>query len=209
MDNIEWDMTPVTNDVDSTLLEIAKEHDGTLVTNDVALKVRANIEKIKTEGYSWKGDYTGIYYLDVAALQLDQYNEILAELWNGNFIDEDYDFSFNEYLIVPSFDGTDKGETIFRFNGQQFVNVRGKEIENSWSGSIYPRNCEQICLVDLLLNNEIKIVYAGGVYGSGKTLLTHNYAIRELEKERIKKIIYVPNNAYTQDSIDLGALPGC
>ena len=36
----------------------------------------------------------------------------------------------------------------------------------------------------------------------------NNFAIQELEKGKIKKIVYVPNNSYTENTIELGALPG-
>lgn len=58
------------------------------------------------------------------------------------------------------------------------------------------------------MNSDVPVVYAGGGYGTGKSFITHNYAIGELEAQRIKKIVYVPNNAYAQDSMELGFLPG-
>lgn len=131
---------------------------------------------------------------------------MLGTLINDGFYEEDkYEFSINEYLIVPPFDNG--SSTIFKYDGKEFNLIRGREIQNNWIGSIFPRNDEQVCLVDSLLN-KTPIVFAGGVYGSGKTFLTHNYAIGELERDRIKKIVYVPNNSYTQNTMDLGALPG-
>lgn len=177
----------------------------------MALKVQAIVKNIATEGYSWHEDYTGIYYLNVNDLDMGKYNLILSDLIeNGYYEDENYKFSINEYLIAPPpYEDASLGEySIFRFDGIKFNLIRGKEIENSWCGRIFPRNPEQVCLVDALLRDSIKILYAGGKYGVGKTFITHNYAIRELEKERIKKIVYVPNNAYTQNSMELGFLPG-
>lgn len=211
MDNIEWIIEDSSEKTDQQLLDITKDRNGILITNDVALKVQATVKGIETEGYSWNEDYTGIYYLNTNNLDRDKYNSTLADLLeNGHYEVEDYNFSINEYLIVPPLyeDASLGKESIFRFNGIKFIPIRGKEIENSWCGSIYPRNPEQVCLVDALLNDNIKILYAGGKYGTGKTFITHNYAIRELEKERIKKIVYVPNNAYTQNSMELGYLPG-
>lgn len=211
MDNIEWIIEDSSEKTDQQLLNITKDRNGILITNDVALKVQATVKGIETQGYSWNEDYAGIYYLNTNNLDRDKYNSILANLLeNGYYEVEDYNFSTNEYLIVPPpYEDASLGkESIFRFNGIKFIPIRGKEIENSWCGSIYPRNPEQVCLVDALLNDNIKILYAGGKYGTGKTFITHNYAIRELEKERIKKIVYVPNNAYTQNSMELGYLPG-
>ena len=212
MNNIEWEPYDSLKKVDEQLLEITKEHNGILITNDVALKVQAIVKGIPTEGYSWKEDYTGIKYLNIANFTEIEYNLILSNLIEDGFYEEeDYVFSPNEYLIVPPLfkDASFGKYSIFKFDGVKFNQIRGKEIENGWCGRVFPRNPEQICLVDALLSDNIKILSAGGVYGSGKSFLTHNYAIRELEKGRIKKIVYVPNNAHTQNSMELGFLPGC
>lgn len=212
--NLEWDYTRNPNkSVDGILIDIAKERDATLITNDISLKVIAEAEGAKVEGYSWSDDYCGIVYMDVTRYDLDGYNEMLSDLIeNGHYETEDYTFSKNEYLIVPpAYEDASYGDTsVFRYDGIHFHKVRGREIESQWTSDnkpIYPRNPEQICLVDALLN-KVPIIYAGGKYGTGKTFLTHNYAISELEKEHIKKIIYVPNNSYTQNTMELGALPG-
>ena len=213
MDNIEWDIhdSHPFKKTDDQLLEITKDRDGILITNDVALKVQAIVKGISTEGYSWNEDYTGIKYLNVSEYNDTEYNLILANLIEDGFYEEeDYIFSPNEYLIVPPphNDASLGKYSIFKFDGVKFSPVRGREIENNWCEKVFPKNPEQICLVDALLSDNAKILYAGGVYGSGKSYLTHNYAIRELERGRIKKIVYVPNNSYTQNSMELGYLPG-
>ena len=208
MANIEWDLTQdFSKDVDSVLLAITKKRNATLVTNDVALKVRAEVAGIDVEGYSWKDDYCGIVYMNVDDLSFEEYNEILMQ--EGTYETEDYKFSVNEYLIIPPpQEDASLGDTsVFKYDGVKFHLIRGKAIKNNWLGEIYPRNPEQICLVDALLS-DTPIIYAGGHFGTGKTFLTHNYAIGQLEKEHIKKIIYVPNNSYTQNTMELGALPG-
>lgn len=211
MSNLEWDLTKdMNNDPDGVLIQIAKERDATLVTNDVGCKVRAQLAGVKVEGYSWKDDYCGIVYMNVDDYNLDEYNEMLSDLIErGYYETEDYKFSVNEYLIVPPpYEDASYGDTsIFRYDGAKFHQIRGRAIKNNWLDEVFPRNPEQICLVDALLN-DVPIIYAGGNFGTGKTFLTHNYAIGQLEKEKIKKIIYVPNNSYTQNTMELGALPG-
>ena len=101
------------------------------------------------------------------------------------------------------------------YNGQTFDKVKEYTIKNGWTKDpIRPRNPEQVCLMDALMN-DVPIIYAGGKYGTGKTFLTHNYAIMQLEKGEhstdegaVQKIIYIPNNSYTQNTMELGALPG-
>lgn len=212
MNNIIWDFTVEGSSVDNILLDIVeKDCDSILVTNDVSLKVIAKAKGIPVEGYSWKDDYTGVLYVEPETMDVDKYNEILSKLINtGEYDKENYKFSPGEYLIVPPYCTDDKSKsTIFKYNSEGFfeqISLR-PTIKNGWIDTIRPRNDEQICLFDLL-NSDVPVVYAGGGYGTGKSFITHNYAIGELEAQRIKKIVYVPNNAYAQDSMELGFLPG-
>ena len=212
MDNIKWDFTTKKDlSVDSILLEIVKENENyILVTNDVSLKVIAKAKSIPVEGYSWKDDYIGVRYVDISNMTVDEYNTILHELINsGDYTEENYEFSVNEYLIVPPYCTEDKSKSsIFKYTGEFFEQVSIRQvISNTWIDKIRPRNDEQICLFDLL-NSNVPVVYAGGKFGCGKSFLTYNYAIGELQDERITKIVYVPNNAYAQDTMEVGTLPG-
>lgn len=209
MANIDWDMTrDYGTDPDGVIIEIARQRRATLVTNDVSCKVRAMLSGVDVEGYSWKDDYTGVKYLDTKDMSLEDYNEVLGNIINtGEYKLDDYTFSVNEYLIVPPYYENER-ESVFRYDGTKFIQIsRLDPIDTEHLGLIKPRNAEQICLFDAL-NRKVPIVYAGGKYGTGKTFITHGYAIAELEKEKIDKIVYVPNNSYTQNTMDLGALPG-
>jgi len=63
-------------------------------------------------------------------------------------------------------------------------------------------------LFNALQRKDNTIIYAGGSFGTGKSFILNNYAISELDKGKISKIVYVPNNSYTENTIDIGALPG-
>lgn len=211
--NIEWDMTETPNkSTDDELLGITSANGGYLVTNDVALKVRARTKHIPTIGYSWQEDYTGIYYLNEGDFDKPIFDSIVMELYDaGKYEVENHTWSENEYLVIRFDNEKDPKDftTIFKYKNGRFVRLTHKRtIKNEWCGEICPKNPEQECLVDALLDKDIKIIYAGGKYGTGKTFLTNNYAIRELEAGRIKKIVYIPNNSYTQNTMELGALPG-
>lgn len=215
MDNIEFYLAdPKRTPADDQLLLLTQERKGILVTNDVSLKVRAIALGVETEGYSWDGDYTGIYYLKSTDVPQEVYYSILAELnESGKYECEDHTFSYNEYLVVPPYneDASNGDTSIFKYNGITFDRVHFKTIPTNWllkGHEIKPRNVEQICLFDAILNSQNKILYVGGPFGTGKTFSTHHYAINQLETGKIKKIIYVPNNSYTQNTMDLGALPG-
>lgn len=125
----------------------------------------------------------------------------------------------NQYLIVK-----DLNNEIVDKQGKQdyevlaiFLNKNNElipllnnhmRIYNKWIDSIGPRNPEQVCLFDALNRKTNSIISVNGGYGTGKSFILNNFAIQELEREKISKIVYVPNNAFTQDTMEIGALPG-
>ena len=207
----KWNMP-----VDDQLLKIAKECDGVLITNDVYLKVRATIKNIKTKGYSNKDDYTGVEYWYIKTDE-NLYNKELDEVFTTGKIPDGIELCENQYLIVKDTNNPyiDKhGETDYTIMGEfvcknnKLLPIKERKICNQWIDCIVPRNAEQICLFDAISNKDNTIIYAGGGFGRGKSFVLNNYAIQELEKGHIKKIVYVPNNAFTENTMDLGALPG-
>lgn len=189
--------------VDDKLIELARRLKATLVTNDVYLKIKSKIKEIDTEGYGGTTDYSGIYYWTVE-LDNNMYNEALDITLSSK--KPLMDLRENQYLIVNSSTGENLG--IYRYSDGILKQVINKSINNKWYGKITSRNLEQTCLMDALSDRDLTVVYAGGPYGAGKSLLTNNFALQELEKNNIRKIIFIPNNAYVANSMEIGMLPG-
>ena len=189
--------------VDDKLLKIAQKFNGILITNDVYLKINCLINNVATKGYGGTDEYTGVIYYDI---ELDEngYNKELEDLLEGNLA---FPSNINQYIIIRDLN-TKEPLSIFQNQDGKMVNIQPFEIRNEWINKIYPRNPEQTCLFNALQNTNNTIVYAGGGFGTGKSFIINNYAISQLEKGKIAKIVYVPNNAYTANTNDLGALPG-
>jgi len=203
--------------VDDKLLLCAEESFGELITNDVYLKVKAIVKGVKTSGYGKTEDYSGIKTIYVATDE-NRYDKVLDYIFTNKALpDPEVKLYENEYIIVKDTNakflnkyGDEEYETLATFvytNGEikQFFD---KGIKNRWIKHIKPRNPEQSCLFEALLDRSKTIIYAGGRFGSGKSYILNNFAIQELELGKIKKIVYVPNNAFTENTIELGALPG-
>lgn len=201
----EWENEKMS--VDDKLLCAAAASNLTLITNDVYLKVKAIIKGINTHGYGGASDYTGIYKWTV---ELDEngYNKDLAEMLKTYTAPAQLNLKENQYLIIESTKGENLGLYVIKNGKVEMVRVR--EIKNKWINKIVPRkgNLEQICLFDLLHNSNVTIIYAGGPMGVGKSYILNNYALQELEKGHIRKIVYIPNNAYVHNAMELGFLPG-
>ena len=210
MDNIEFnsDYEDKNMPVDDKLIKVTNDYwadDAALVTNDVYLKIRALASGAKTEGYKERGDYNGIYYWTVK-LDDSLYNPDLDTFLSTRKPLPFMDLKENQYIIINSTTNDDLG--IYQWRGGEIRDVGIKTINNTWINKISPRNNEQICLVDALSNKSLTVVYAGGPYGAGKSVLTNNYALQELERGNIRKIVFIPNNAYVRNSMEIGMLPG-
>lgn len=192
--------------VDEQLIVAAKDIDGIVITNDVYLKVRCIISNVKTKGYSLKDDYTGVYYWVIDPINNKNDQNALENLLEKQILPEDIVLNENQYLVVQSIDGEDIDTFVCKQGSIQ--KTQSKRIKNQWIDCIFPKNPEQKCLFDALNNRDNSIVYAGGKYGSGKSFILNNFALQELEKENIKKIVYIPNNSYTENAMELGFLPG-
>lgn len=188
--------------VDDKLIESCTPED-ILITNDVYLKIKAIIRGINTKGYGGTSDYQGVRYFEVD-LETDPYNEELSKIINEHQYEG---MAENEYLIVLD-KNTKQLVDIFCNHNNILEQVVPYEIRNQWINKIYPKNPEQRCLFNALQRKDNTIIYAGGSFGTGKSFILNNYAISELERGKISKIVYVPNNSYTENTIDIGALPG-
>lgn len=193
--------------VDDQLIKIAKIKNGILITNDVYLKVRATIDGVETKGYNNKDDYTGVEYWYVDSIDNEKDQEDLSKLLSDNILPPEIVLYENQYLIIKE-KSTDKTIKIYVIKNGKPEEVENKKIRNQWIDYIYPRNSEQTCLFNALNNKDNTIIYAGGKYGTGKSFILNNFALQELEKGNIRKIIYIPNNSYVEGSMELGFLPG-
>lgn len=208
IDDLEFNLEEEAIPTDDFLLKLAAAHKYSIITNDVYLKVRARAQGIETEGSGRDEEYTGIcnFYL---RLDENGYNVVLDKLLSEKILPENLTLKENQYLIVRDLNDITSYLAIFCYQNQELVYIdREPVIENQWTGKLAPRNAEQVCLFHSLNNKNITVLYAGGGFGRGKSLLLNNYTLQELQRERIRKIIYVPNNAYVKNSMELGYMPG-
>lgn len=184
--------------VDNQLLYLCKNNDYALITNDINLQVKCIALEVNYESYQQETEiYTGILELNVP-----EENELISQLYSNDF--NNLTLYENQYILIK--DGNDvKDILVYRHNS---VNkIQRKKIKTDFEKELFPLNVEQECLFDALYSDST-IIYGSGDYGTGKTLLMTGYAVQELQKGHINKIIYVPNNSYNENSMELGALPG-
>lgn len=132
-------------------------------------------------------------------------NDLLAQYYT-NRNENWFNCVKNEYAILRNEDGEviDKA----KWNGERYVDLSFKRIENDWVGRVAPRNPQQHLAFDMLQDKNTTIKILTGSYGSGKTFLMVAHALDLIKKGQFDKLIWVRNNIEVKDSNPLGMLPG-
>lgn len=184
--------------------EIYHPDEVIFITNDLSLKVKANLffgaDSISSVDENKKDEYMGFKEI---VLSEDE----ICELYDHSMeVENRHNLKTNEYLIVKDFENniidkvcwTGNGYRPLKyqnFNSRQFGNVK------PYSGDPY-----QALAADSLINNQITMLK--GKPGSGKTTLALGYLFYLLEKNKIDKIIVFCNTVATKGSARLGFYPG-
>lgn len=140
-------------------------------------------------------------------IEIELSEEKLAAFYNNKELYvELFNLKENQYLLIK--DST--GEVVDRYcyqNGElrqvMFVKLGG-----TFTGTIKPRNPEQVCLFDMLKDKTSKVKLVTGRFGSGKTLAMVYAALELIEKGKFDRIVWVRNNVAVKDAPEIGFLPG-
>ena len=179
-----------------------------IITKDINLRVKCDAVGIEA----------GDYYADYKFIEEDNLysgtKEIITEsgvinnvYGNGytrinreEMISEN--ISQNEFVILKTEDGQ---SCLTRRIDNNLAILETKQELYRLSG-IEAKNKEQIFALELLLDDTVPLVTLTGIPGSGKTFLTLMVALRQIEKEKKKRIIFT--RPIQTVGKDLGFLPG-
>jgi PhoH-like ATPase len=175
-----------------------------LVTKDVNLRVRGDALGLLTIDYdAEKIDiqelFAGTRELEVAGAAIDAFYQ------EGSMAAPVEGLYPNEYLLLK--DEQNPAHTaLARWDGVQRKALPVKKLrEGVWG--IRPRNKEQHYALDLLLNDDIKLVTLVGKAGTGKTLLAIAAGLQKVVEESTYHKLLVSRPVYPLGR-DIGFLPG-
>lgn len=192
VENLGLDATIPDNQIVGTAKYLSNEEDIIFITNDICLK---NIARsVGLTVYSIEENKENIYKgYRIIKGNTNQINESMASM-------DLRDWNVNEYLIIQNTDDTSEKE--MRFDGENFVSLKLPP-----SKFIKAKNSLQRCALDILNNPDITIAAILGGYGSGKTYLSMQMALYNVqEKGRVSKILGV--REVTGEGKEIGFLPG-
>jgi len=195
---------------DSMILEVAlrvrdedPEHNTVFVTKDVNLRIRGDALGLHTVDYepeaiSVEELYPGATELALGGADIDQFYE-------QGFLDVEDELAPNEFVLLR--DGQNTGHTaLARYDGAQKQVVPIRKLRDGVWG-IRPRNKEQHYALDLLLNDDIKLVTLVGKAGTGKTLLALAAGLQKTTEEQTFHKLLVSRPIFPLGR-DIGYLPG-
>ena len=186
------DYTIPDNQIVGTAKYLSNREDIIFITNDICLKNIARSIGLKTSSVEENKDniYKGYRVINGNTKRINE------EMENMDLSDWDV----NEYLIIQNTD--DNSEKEMRFDGEKFVSLKLPP-----SKYIKAKNSLQRCALDILNNPDITIAAILGGYGSGKTYLSMQMALYNVqEKGRVSKILGV--REVSGEGKEIGFLPG-
>lgn len=185
--------------VDDVLIYLAKKNKYIIVSNDINMLIKCEFENIESMTYSYPSDnYDGI-----TRLEANRDNETIARIYEGGPCN--LSLHENEYVFIYD----ENNVNIFKNKKNELIKCPYLAIDQTeYNEKVKPRNPEQRALIYTLLDKDNTIVFATGNYGTGKSYLLYSFALHELAKGSIEKIVIVPNNAQNENTRELGTLPG-
>ena len=145
-------------------------------------------------------DYKG--YVEI---QMD--DDHLAKFYNNQEIYfELFNLKENQYLLLR--DSSNEVVDKYCYQDGKLRQVMFHKLGGTFTGTVKPRNPQQICLFDMLKDKTSKIKLVTGRFGSGKTMAMTVAALELIEKGKFDKIVWVRNNVSVKDAPEIGYLPG-
>lgn len=175
----------------------------TLVSKDINARVKADVMGLAAEDYtkgrvSYDDYYKGWRRFQIAPQELRLMNQKrLTQL------DFDSPLHLNEFVVLES-DSNPENYRLYRFTGgEQFKEVPPYNIMHTFSA----RNVQQLMTLDLLMDDDVKLVTLLGPAGTGKTFLTLLAGLYKVAYDKIYHKLLVTKPVIALGA-DVGYLPG-
>ena len=185
--------------IDDIIVSYCKNNkDSILITNDISMRLKAGSQGILTIPYKEEPqllDY--IYETEMDAESLKNFTESNKE--------NIFNVPIGQFLGIKTKENPEN-QRVFRYLGNnEWSNVSLKKGLNNYLFKVEPKDIYQSCAIYSLNNDDFTVII--GPAGTGKTLLSFAYCLKEIKSNNKKVHIFV-NPVKTRDSEDLGFYPG-
>lgn len=197
------------NKILSCAFEVNKESDNViLLTRDYNLRIRARVLNIKAEDYnkdvvlSEESElYSGTKVLEVDAKEIRSLydNEVICV--DENWVKEHKVYP-NQFILLKCANGSTSATCRF-YEDYTLKLLSGK---NKAFG-LSTKNKEQSYALELLFDDNVKLVTLSGIAGTGKTIMSVAAALEQVINEKKYEKFFITKSIETVGK-DIGALPG-
>ena len=175
-----------------------------LVSKDINLRMKARSLGFVAEDYI-TDKVTDIDIFDQGELVIEGFDpDMIDKIYSqhgGVDLDEfdfDFDLNPNQCFILKS----DRNSILVRYNP---FTLKIKKVEKESNFGIHPRNAEQTFALEILNDQDIKLVGLTGKAGTGKTLLALAAALKQ---NKVYHQILLARPIVSLSNKDMGFLPG-
>jgi len=175
-----------------------------LVTKDTNLRIKADAVGLKAEDY--ESDKVSIEELYTGFAQVEVSPETVDRFYGQGWVKMDETLMPNQYVVLKDA-GNPSHTALAKYVAAQKRVVPVAKIGKEGVWSIHPRNREQTCALDALLDDSIKLVTLVGKAGTGKTLLAIAAGLHKTAEENVFNRLLVSRPVFPMGK-DLGFLPG-
>ena len=169
-----------------------------MVSNDLNVRLKSDSVNIENRQYLEVVEITqGWKSVEMDEEEYDRFTEDKKNT---------YGVPYGQYLIINDKETKAFVEAYKYLGDNVWERVEKKGLGNFYLGTVDPLDEYQMCAIDSLLNDDFTIIT--GNAGSGKSLLSLMYAMREIECGKRDKLIIFANPTKTRGSEQLGFYPG-
>ena len=187
---------------DNRILAVAsnlnKDHEVTLLTKDLPLRLKASIAGMLTSDY--ESSLVDVNWSGIVELQVDEY--IINDIYENGYVyvDSAVQYPVNTGFILKSGSQSALG----RLKEDSFISlIREKSIFD-----VRGRSAEQRIAIDALCDDSVGIVSLAGKAGTGKSILAIAAGLEEVLEKGTKNKVTVFRPLYAVGGQDIGFLPG-
>jgi predicted ribonuclease YlaK len=184
---------------DDVIVACAEFHDASLISGDFLAQLKA--KSLGVDVYEPDDAYSEDSYCGYKEITMSESE--MAYFYENRNINK-YNLLTNEYIIIIRESG--QPVDVKKWNGKEFVDCAEKNLSTVAMGKFKPLDMHQIAAIDSLITNDITLLR--GKAGSGKSLLAFAYAMHQLEKGRINKLICLVNPVPVRGAQEIGFYKG-
>jgi predicted ribonuclease YlaK len=194
-----WDMDKVDNKLVNLVrsLNITGEP-AILLSNDLNVRIKCESVDVET------APYYEIVKVTEGYIEVHLNDKQFADFEEGRR--NKWDVPLNQYLIIRDEEGHELRGIYKYLEDRDWLEVLPQGLGSMQLGSIFPKDAYQQCTIDSLLEDDFTVIT--GRPGSGKTLLSLAYCIRQLTSGARSKLIIFANPVKTRGAEQLGFYPG-